>query len=103
MGSAVEGLAGSEGELVSSVGTASRYSGFLYPRISEESCASFFQNFLKFPLDSQKFFPTFELKAKVWFHTAPNWRELSLGGTFASFVCTIEPLAALFSSISSIF
>lgn len=45
----------------------------------------FFQNFLKFPLDFQKFFPIFELKVKVRFHTAPNWRELSLGGTFASF------------------
>lgn len=103
MGSAVEGSTGSEDELVSSVGMASRYSGFLYPRISEESCASFFQNFLKFPLDSQKFFPMFESEAKDFLLAAPNWRELSLGGTFASFVCTIEPLAALFSSISSIF
>lgn len=63
----------------------------------------FFQNFLKFPLDFQKFFPFFELKAKDFLLAAPDWWELSLGGTFASFVYTIEPLAALFSSISSIF
>lgn len=62
----------SEGELVSSVGTSSRYSVFLYSRTSEESCASFFPKFSKIPLDFQKFFPIFELKAKVRFHTAPN-------------------------------
>lgn len=45
----------------------------------------FFQNFLKFPIDFQKFFPILESKAKVRFHTAPDWWELSLGGTFASF------------------
>lgn len=74
-----------EGELVSSVGTSSRYSVFCTRTHLRNPALHFFQNFLKFPLDFQKFFPILESKAKDFLLAAPDWWELSLGGTFASF------------------
>lgn len=43
------------------------------------------------------------IKAKVRFHTAPNWRELSLGGTFALFVCSSKKIPPSVGSVSGFF
>ena len=93
----------SEGELVSSVGTSSRYSVFLYSRTSEESCASFFPKFSKIPPWLSEIFSDFWIKGERFppccsqLAGAESWRNFRLFLFFP-----IEQ-PALFNPRSSIF